>query len=143
MLDRREAICARLPVIAKGITGIKKTARNEATATAKLGPWIVTHDGDETVLLNKPGAAPRIVEMTPSLRILVEAPAATVGTKLNGFRLALIRAITTDATLQELTGSNGEVRYDGCRMSSTSGEQKEGEMWIDFAISYPLMPPEL
>lgn len=143
MLDRREQICARLLLIAKGVTGIKKTARNETTATAKTGPWIVTHDGDEEVTHNKDGSSPRVVQMTPSLRILVEATSATVGTKLNGFRLALIKAITTDATLVELTGPNGGVRYDGCRTSTQSGEQKEGEMWIDFAIAYPLMPGEL
>src|SRR4051812_30466205 len=140
MLDRCEAICARLPVIAKGITGIKKTARNDTSITAKLGPSIVTHDGDETAAENKPGNSPRIMEMTPALRILVEAPASTVGTRLNGLRLAVIKAFMTDATLAELTGPNGWVRYDGCRRSTSSGEQKEGEMWIDLSIGYALMP---
>lgn len=140
--DRREQICARLLAIAGTIAGVAKTARNQTDVSARLGPWIVLWDGDEDNA-DDSRFGPPIVDMTPAIRILVEAGAETVGTTLNTIRLAAIKAITTDAQLASIVTSNGSIYYAGCSTGVEKGAKVEGELWLNFAIRYPLLSDEL
>lgn len=143
--DRREEILARLVAIAGGIPGIAagRVFRNQEDVTARAQPAIVIFDGDETTEAQAKGVSGRMVEMTPEVRVLVDAKAADVGSSLNGFRAALIKAVVEDAELQDAVGSSGVVRYDGCTTDTAKGERIEGGLGLNFVFKYPLIPSEL
>lgn len=150
MNDRREQILARLVAIGEALAGIRAAQRNRESVTGRAGPMIVIQDGDEAVsLAAAPDArgtiklAPALVEMTPEFLILVEANSGDVGTRVNGFRAAAIYAVLNDDALLSITGSNGEIRYEGCTTSNRRGEKIEGGLALNFAFRYPLKPEEL
>jgi hypothetical protein len=142
-LDRREEILVRLLAISLGITGVTRAVRNRTNISPGLGATIVIWNGDEEVVLQKPGRGPKIVEMTPVLRVMVEAGADDVGTLLNRLRRRMLRAILDDEELRALTGTNGEIRYDGLANSLERGLMVEGEDWLTFVFRYPLLFNEL
>jgi hypothetical protein len=142
-LDRRERILVRLLAIAIGITGVTRAVRSRTNISPGLGATIVIWNGDEEVVLQKPGRGPKIVEMTPVFRVMVEAGADDVGTIQNRLRRRLLRAILDDAALQALVGTNGEIRYDGLQNSLERGLMVEGEDWLSFVFRYPLLFNEL
>lgn len=150
MTDRRELIVARLVVLAEGI--VSRVFRNNQSITGKAAAAIVVWDGDEAADLGnfgsgRPANAPVMVDMTPELRLLVEAPAAEVGATLNALRIDTVKAVIADTLpgggLREIIGSNGEVRYEGCSTEMLPGRAMEGSLGVRFAIRYPLIYAEL
>lgn len=141
--DRREEICARLPLIAAALAGIRRAVRNVEDVTGRSGPIVAFWDGDEATQAQAKKLADRMIEMTPETRILVDAGAADVGPLLNGFRLALIKAVTQDADLLAVVGSAGDIRYDGCSTETAKGERIEGGLALNFRFVYPLIGREL
>lgn len=149
-LDRREQICGRLLGIALATTGVARAVRNVTEMSPRLGATIVIWNGDEQPTTNpvtwtgtKPGRAPKLIEMTPVLRVMVEAGADDVGSILNRLRRRLLRSILDDAQLKKLVGSNGEIRYGGLANSLERGLKIEGEDWLIFVFRYPLLFNEL
>ena len=145
-IDRRESILARLLEIAAGITGITRALRNQENVSGRIGPTIGLWDGDESSLTETRGArdtSPRLIEMTPEFRVFEDATAATVGTSLNGFRAAIIKAVLSDAQLQGFVGNNGGMFYRGLSTETRTGERIEGGVSLTFALQYPLIIDEL
>ncbi len=146
-MDRREAILARLLVIASGIAGVKTARRNEASLSERARPGIVILDADEVVELpttgsGKPARAPSVVSMTPEVVIQLQDNSEDVGSQLNAFRRLWLQAVLTDAEILGLVGPNGEVRYEGCATALSRGRTMEGEMGVAIAFLYPLKPSE-
>jgi hypothetical protein len=147
MIDRREMILARLLEIARGVDGIAAAFRNRDEIGEKQRPAIVILDADEAADDADPGLrparSPRRVAMTPEIYIMLGAKPEHIGTSINTLRARLIKAILADAELSLITGSNGDIRYEGCATALARGRTMEGEMGVSFSFAYVLRPDEL
>lgn len=146
--DRREEILARLLDVCGEIEGIKRAWRNKDELNEHERPCIRFWDGDEgqseSVTQNgHRGGGGHVYLMTPVVGIALGAAPEKVGTLLNEMRVKVIKAITTDAALLEACGRNGGIRYLGLNNAIEAGRAAEGEMLLQFAIAYPLIPAEL
>lgn len=145
--DHRELIAARLLAIAAGLVGATRAARNVPTITAKTSPAIVIWDGDEDAQTDHGEGMAQAIELRPEIRILLEAPATSIGTTLNGLRLQLIAAIVGDATLLAACGGSGRGRarivYQGCSHAIEAGRKVEGEISLNFSFRYTLLTSDL
>ena len=149
MTDKREVIFRRLVEIAKTVPGIVATFRNTDEISDRQRPCIVILDADEAADDGDPSGmtrrsnAPRRVGMTPELYVMLGAKPEHIGTELNIFRAAIIKAVLTDTTLTVLVGTNGDVRYEGCATALARGRMMEGEMGLSFTFAYVLRPDAL
>jgi hypothetical protein len=149
MTNKREAILVRLIQIAKTVPGIAAVFRNKDEISDRQRPCIVILDADEAADDGDPSGmsrrpnAPRRVAMTPELYIMLGAKPEHIGTELNAFRAAIIKAVLTDAALASLVGSNGDIRYEGCATALARGRMMEGEMGLSFTFSYVVRPDAL
>jgi len=145
--DRREEILARLLVIIDGVDGIRKGYRNLDDIAGIIRPCARMFDGAEGPSENVTpgdhrGGGAHIMTMRPSVGIAMSATPEKIGTDLNTMRLKFIKAVTTDAALLGICGRNGRIRYEGCEPETSAGRAVNGEMFLTFAISYPLIPGE-
>lgn len=147
MADRREAILARLLEVCAALPGVTFSARNALTISAESRPAVVVYDADEDASdedpPDRPSNAPRRVDMTPEVYVLMGERHETIGTELNAMRAALIKAVLTDATLISLVGTNGRILYDSCMTSLAPGRATEANLGIGFTFRYPLVLTEL
>jgi hypothetical protein len=149
MTDRREAVLVRLLDIARTIPGIVAAFRNTDEISDRQRPCILILDADEAADDADPSGlprrphAPRRVGMTPELYVMLGAKPEHIGTELNIFRAAIIKAVLTDTTLADLVGTNGDVRYEGCATALARSRMMEGEMGLSFTFTYVLRPDEL
>lgn len=148
--DRREEILVRLVEICDGgIDGIKKAWRNRSGLSEYERPCIRVNDGDEAASENvTPGAEHRgggghVFTMQPVIGIMLGAAPEDIGSELNAMRVKVIKAIRSDAGLLSICGRNGRIRYVGLINEIQAARAAEGEMLLQFAISYPLLPAEL
>lgn len=146
-MDSREAILARLLVIAGDVDGVAKAYRNKDEIPETSRPAIVILDGDETAdegdPSRRPITAPRRISMTPELYILLAGTPANVGTNINLLRAKFVQAIMTDAMLIGLTLDGVGIRYEGCSTGLSRGRSMEGEMGLSFTFTYILQPDRL
>lgn len=143
--DNREAILARLVEIAQDEFGNAQVARNVTEITESSSPFIVIMEGDEVAMPGDLGKSrgpisPRRVVMTPQILIAVSASSASVGATLNQARAALIDAVLTDATLAALCAAGDRVRYEGAISDLASGRKMQGQLALQFRLTYVLMP---
>ncbi len=142
-MDTREAILARLEVIAK-VAGVKKVFRNTTTTNETDLPAVIVLDADEKADPTDPEARkptdPRRMIMTPQLFIVLPEAAKVVGTSLNGLRALLIDAVASDATLTAMTINNRGARLLASQTSLAWGRSMMGEMGISFSIPYLVFP---
>ena len=146
-MDRREAILARMLELAEGVAGVTTAKRNQLAIDDLALPAILIFDGDETAQDSDPGrrlpTTPRRVDMHPVITILVEATGATVGTTLNGFRAAYLKAMAQDETLVGFTHDRVGFRYEGSTPVVQEGRAVEGAMQLNVSFTYILKPAEL
>ena len=149
MTDKREQILVRLLGIAQALPGIAAAFRNKDEISDRQRPCIVIFDADEAAddadpagLARRPNA-PRRIGMTPEIYLMLGAKPEDVGTAINGFRAAFIKAVLTDSELAGIVGSNGDIRYEGCATGLARGRTMEAEMGLSFTFSYILRPDEL
>lgn len=149
MADKREQILVRLVEIAEGVSGVIYAARNVGNIDDEDRPAIVIMDADEAADdgdgsgVARGTNAKRRVGLTPEIYILLGDKPEKIGTELNAFRAALIKAVLTDSTLQGIVGANGGIRYEGCATALSRGRSMEGEMGVSFTFTYILNPAEL
>ena len=149
MTDKREQILVRLQGLAQDLPGIVAAFRNIDEISDRQRPCIVILDADEAAddadpagLARRPHA-PRRVGMTPEIYVMLGAKPEDVGTAINVFRAAFIKAVLMDSELATLVGSNGDIRYEGCATGLARGRNMEAEMGLSFTFSYILRPDEL
>lgn len=146
--DRREAILARLVVVAATVPGVKKVVRNQKGLSDDQMPGIAIYDADEEADEDeggrgRPPHSPNIVTMTPEIFLLLAGLPENVGTLINNFRAAFLSKVLLDSELRNLVGTNGEIRYRGCATGLTQGRQMSGEMGVNISFSYPFNPANL
>lgn len=153
--SNREPILARLLVIMGAVTGFETRKRNVGLQDNDKRDCVVLLDGDETDITpgsNKGRAGlmrPQQIRMSPELFVVIKETRpdndvpTNVGTLLNAHRDDLIKAISTDAQLATLLGSNGKVTYNGCATDLKSGSALSGTIRLDFTFEYWLIPSAL
>lgn len=145
MVDVREDILARLLEVVATVPNLRTVHRNNIDLTDDQMPAALVLDGDETVVAgndsSRPSNRPLIVEMTPEIQIVEQSNA--IGSDLTAFRRDLIRLVLFDTTLNEKTGSNGAISYDGCETTFGWQQKQYGALQIRFTFKYPLKPNDL
>lgn len=151
--DIREAILVRLLAVAKGVAGIKYAERNAINISENELPAIVIIDGEEEVDSaaldrNVPGKIFMPVHMTPLANIMIAEKTANAGTVLNGFRVALIKAVLFDIQLLSIVGEGGGrfgggIRYVGATPGLSEGRLLQGSLIPRFRFSYIFDPNAL
>lgn len=160
MSDTREQILNRIITLATGKAGFVSAVRNRGLRDNEKRPAIIVLDGDEAPVLTHGGRnnrahsgrtmrmTPQVMVMTPQIFILMDeqatmphpAPPKEVGPALNERRVTIIKAIADDDQLLALLGSNGDIIYNGAVTDLKSGMNLEGQMRLDFLISYTFFP---
>lgn len=160
MLAKREEILSRLFAILSGIdvTGIligatqlpafEVVVRNRALLDNEKCPGIALLDGDETTKATGAGRGrgrmtPVVVTLHPQVFVLLKLKKPQnelVGQYINAYRGAVIKAFASDAQLIALTGSNGDITYDGCETDLKTGMEMTGQIQLNFSISCVLDP---
>jgi hypothetical protein len=145
MTDVRETILARLVEVVASVPNMRSVHRNDTDITDDQMPAALVLDGDEDVVAgninSRPSNRPLLVEMTPEIQIVEQSSA--IGSDLTAFRAALMKLVLFDATLNELTGSNGNVNYLGCETSFGWAGKQYGALQMKFMFKYPLKPNDL
>lgn len=145
MTDPREAILARLEVVLAGLVDAKQFKRNEVNVPGTSKNRIVMLDGDtaadlETVRARQ-GERGSVFVATPEIFLLLGDP-KTPGTKLNEAAAALIKAVTTDATLLGLCHDR-DIRFMNMFTGFGAGRSIEAEARFDFEFRYFMRPATL
>jgi hypothetical protein len=146
-LDPREAILARLLIVAGAVDTSLNAIRNESDPAAANLPAVILFDGEEVAQESDPqgrnALTPRHVAMTPEVQFRLKDKAENVGTKLNLYRAKLIDAVLQDATLLALTVNGRSIRYQGSMTATERGRSMEGGIGVAFTFTYILKPGEL
>lgn len=138
-MDKREIILKRLGVICATTGAVVKRMAVDLNTTER--PAIVINDGDESVTLDKGGTAQMLVVLKPQVILMVQGEEP--GPQINTLRAKVLKAILTDATLADLLGTHGAIRYTGLQTQVTRGETMEADMLLSFEATYRLKPAEL
>jgi hypothetical protein len=150
MAWKRQLILARLYVVLSGIPGIAEAVHNRAVNSDKR-PAILLLDADEVADRayqgrGRPANSPNLVVMSPEIYVIlknVKPVNETVGADLNAFCAAIIKAVITDAEINVLVGSNGEIRYDGLVTDLGEDRSIEGKARVGMSFVYVIRPDEL
>lgn len=148
-MDKRELILARLFMVLGAIPGVEQCVRNRAELPDEKRPAILMLDGNEESRDTLPGVppiSPMLVSLEPEIYLSMKSAKPDnvgIGQALNAFRVLILKAITTDAVLLSLIGTNGKIQYNGCITDLARGRAMDGEMALTIAFVYILKPTEL
>lgn len=147
MSDVREEIIVQLLAVCTTVEGIAAVERNKPDVTGLRRPAILLHDGSEDLLSVPPkerGTRLAKMALTPGLTLMVRTDGATpAGPLMSLYRTRLVKAVLSDPTLAQLTGTNGSVDYHGCTVNPPSPEAKEPRMDVLFTFNYVLRLTDL
>lgn len=152
--DKREDILVQLLADMQGIPGIVTAVRNRKLLATEERPAMVLLDGDELPpRLSMDTRRLRGRAQTMGMQVILLRPevyimlaenrpnnSEVVGSELNGFRIAFLSKVWTDATLAAILGANGNITYNGCETDLKSGSALSGQMRLDFFVTYTLNP---
>ena len=149
MLDRREALIARILAVLQTVDGIVVATRNIRHTNLEVMPAAIVFDADEHLAespdsgLWVPPRTPQMMTMRPEIYVMVAGKPSEVGALLNGLRASIFSAMVQDADIQSLVGTNGRIILDLVQTALAPGRQMSGEMKIVFAITYPVILKDL
>lgn len=125
---------------------------DQETKLANL-PAAVLLDGKEDVrvktLGKNPGGMmpPTVMALYPQVFVILMPRSNVtnegVGEELSSWRVKVLRAILYDTVLQQLLGPNGEIAYLGCATDMQTGSTMEGQIQLDFVLTYTFDPNDL
>jgi hypothetical protein len=148
-LDTRERILARLDALIATVPGVVRSKRNDPEIPEDLVPAALLLDSDEGLndaehnVRNRPAFAPRIMDMTPELYIMLTGEPVQAGKDLNELHDEVVSLVLHDADLLALTLDGKGIRYDGARADFDVGRSQDAEMALDFTFTYYLNPEPL
>lgn len=151
MPARREQILARLFVVLQSVPGVAECARNRGDLQSPKRPFILLLDADEAAdrtsfNRGRPSNSPNLITLSPEIYVTMQNKKPkneTIGTDLNALCTAVIKAVITDAELNEIVGGNGEIRYEGLATDLGEDRTQEGKARVAIAFVYPFIPGEL
>jgi hypothetical protein len=138
--DTREAILAQLVTVCTGVTGVTACVRNRLDQNLAR-PAIIILDGSEVIVDTPPqphrSQAQKIQRMglAPAVTLLVRG-GTDAGTILSLYRSRIVAAVLGDATLADLVGKSGRIRYDGGGVAGPEAEGPEYRMELAFTFIY-------
>lgn len=146
-IDRREQILARCETLIGMVPGIVIGERNRGEVTGKRRPAIILHDGPEEVVEQDAGdnggsrnSLVQRMRMEPQFQIKLTAPADQIGPQANSLRVALLKTLYSDDELLDLLGvensKSSRIRYLGGGLATDDGEQREGTLDVNMALTY-------
>lgn len=153
-MDRRELILARLFVTLQTIDGLKTVCRNRGLLPEEMRPAITLLDGSEEVTSTQVvdgrggrglSAQPAKVTMRPEIFVVLDQRLPKnegIGEDLNAWRIAILKAISADSQINTLLTNNGSLLYEGCLTDMATGRSMEGQLQMQFALSYPFLATE-
>lgn len=157
--DKREQILAYLHSLLGTVPGIVGAYRNRGELEGLKRPAAILLDGREDLVteirgqsLNAMPAA--IFRILPQVFIICQARdnaqnltvngvAAPIGPELSAFRTAVVKALAGDVNLAAYLGSSGQVEFLGAITDMQTGSTLEGQMQLNFALTYVLDPRAL
>ena len=156
-MDTREDILARIFQILTDLaatirlndaTTVPTVARNRGLMQQDVRPVFILLDGDERTRLDgdrrgRVRMSPSLVTMNPQVFVVMKSRLPqneNLGQEMNELRLQMIHALVTDETLIGLLSANGDMNYLGNETDLKSGSNLEGQMRLDFAMTYVLDP---
>lgn len=154
MADVREDILARLVTVCAAVPGITAVARNRLDQNLAR-PAIIILDGVEQLLDAPPlplrSQAQQIqrMELTPAIIPLIrgnrDGGGADAGSILSLYRSRIVAAVLRDATLADLVGTTGRIRYEGMAVAPPDAEGREyrGEITMVFTYIFRLTDAEV
>lgn len=156
-MDRRELILIRLLAILTtlaGANGIRTICRNRGLLPEELRPAITLLDGDETVTSTQINdgrggrglsAQPAMVIMRPEIFVVLDQRLPKnelIGEDLNAWRIRILTAVAADTQINTLLTNNGSLIYEGCLTDLATGRSMEGQLQMQFALTYPFKASE-
>jgi hypothetical protein len=143
MSDTREAILARLLVLAGTVTGVASAARNRLDVSKLQRPAVVILDGAEQ-LSSAPNSGRgetrsevQLMELSPLISCYVRSSdSVDAGSLCSLYRCRLLTAILNDATLIGLVGKNGRISYEGATVAPPAAEGAEYRVDLIVAFTY-------
>jgi hypothetical protein len=145
MLDKREAILARLQTVAGGVSGVRTSRRNETGGDDTQLPLVSVLEGDEEVADGEPrgrnSVRPYVVTAAP--QVFIRAMGGSVGTDLNTLRARIIDAVMSDTQLDTLSINGRGIRYSGMQSTLHAARSMLGATALVFTIKYYLDPADL
>jgi hypothetical protein len=143
VIDRREAILARLRVLIGTIPGVVKAVRNGDELSGRARPAVFMHDAVEARVDTGEGGPPdsgaQLMRLSPQVALLMGEPTEAIGPAISEFRRRLVVAVLGDAELRSLTGIPARktaIRFDSCAVTTEAGETREGRADLVFEIDY-------
>lgn len=140
MAYRREPILARALELARAVPGIQAAERNTLDVAKLKRPAIVIKDGSELPIRmprNERRSSVLLMQGSPTVTIYVGAGNSDVGPLSNLYLTRYLTAVLEDETLLALTGTNGEIRYEGASLEEPEPEGREARMEISLVFVYP------
>jgi hypothetical protein len=160
--DRRAFILARsfdilsnlIITISTGVIPAGHIVHNRGELPEELRPGLIFLDADEVrdprYVQNAAGRStpPKsgMMRMTPEIYAVLDdrKPAnLLVSEDLLLMRTAVLNALFTDPQLQQFTGAEGSIVYDGCVTDLARNRQMKGQMGLSITFGYPFIPGEL
>lgn len=161
-VDRRDQILTRLfnllagdltVEISTGTFSGANLVRNRNELPKEKVPGLILLDADEVKDPRFPETAGRnlrpgvgLMRMTPEIYIVLDVRKPNnkmVGEDLNAVRAAVLNLVMHDQALQQLTGSNGAITYDGCVTDLARNRVMQGQMGLSITFIYPFIPDDL
>jgi hypothetical protein len=159
MKDRREQILERLMVLLATVPTVKVIMRNVVRNRGELPleerPAISLLDADEVARGPSQtqqrgrlvaGSVTTIVEMTPEIFVVMDARKQEnklIGEDMNAMRMLILQLIFNDIGLADIMGAHAQRRYVGCQTDMGQNREMEGQMNIQIAFTYALLPQDL
>jgi len=107
-------------------------------------PGIAVLEGDEEAndddKIIRTTLIPRRVYMSPQLVIAIGDDSEAIGTRLNALKWSLQLAVLSDEELLAMTINSLGVKYMGMTSALALGRQMQGQMALNFRISYWMNP---
>lgn len=142
-VDKRELILSRLLTLLTQLadgTGIYVYRDQAEFETDELPAYVLLDGNDTKSVGSSDRRGPQIMLLTPQI-FYIPVPTENpkndgVGSNLSAMRVAMIKKVMQDGTLQDLLGDNGYVEYRGMETDMQTGAEVKGQFRMDFAFAY-------
>jgi hypothetical protein len=107
--------------------------RNVTQAEDISRPAVALNDGMEEPLISQSpnSLAPLVVKMRVAVLVFTKSDLAA-------WRIAVIKAVSTDAAIKEAVGGKGQFHYDGCEVGFSTAERIAVDLAVYFEFTYVL-----
>ena len=151
MLWKREQILAQLHTVLQAVPGVAYVTRDRGALGSDKRPAIQLLDGNEVADRSqfdrgRSSSAPNYIWISPGIYVTMENKLPDnigIGTDLNVFCAAIIKAVAFSAELKALVAREDGIRYDGLITDFEEDLTCSGKARVGISFLYYLSPDEL